>query len=270
MNLIYQWAPWAYSNLACLKAEQMLDLKIENIIDKPDFASVWETMDENNIWVLPVENSYAWNIHENLYNFLRHDFKIIWEINLEVNHCLLSNETEIENIKEVYSHPQALSQTHNFLKHHKIKPIDFWDTAWAAKMISETNKKWAWAIASSLAWEIYNLNIVREWIQDQNGNTTRFFIIVPKNSEIKIKNPISKTSIIFEARNIPSSLYKCLWAFATNNVNLTKIESMPSLKDPFTYMFWLDFEWKMEEESVKKSFEELDYFTNEIKILWEY
>ena len=97
MNLIYQWVPWAYSNLASLKAKEMLNIEIENLIDKPDFSSVWEVMDNENIWVLPVENSYAGNIHENLYSFLRYDYKIIWEIDLQINHCLLSKETELEN-----------------------------------------------------------------------------------------------------------------------------------------------------------------------------
>lgn len=270
MNLVYQWTKWAYWNIACLKAKEILELEIWEIINKPDFSSVWEAMDENNIWVLPVENSYAWNIHENLYNFLRYDFKIIWEINLEINHCLLSNETNIKKIKEVFSHPQALSQTYNFLKENNMKAISYWDTAWAAKMIMQKNMTGAWAVASSLAWEIYNLNTVKEKIQDQDWNTTRFFIVAPNKSNIKIRKTSWKTSIIFETKNIPSSLYKCLWAFATNDINLTKIESMPSLKNPFTYMFWLDFEATLEQENTKKAIEELSFFTNELKILWEY
>lgn len=270
MNLLYQWVPWAYSNLACLKAKEMLWVEINNIIWLPDFSTVWSKMDEHNIWVLPVENSYAGNIHENLYNFLRNDFKIIWEINLNINHCLLSKEKDISSIKEVYSHTQALSQCYNYLKTNWIKAIEFWDTAWAALMVSNENKPWLWAIASSLAWENYWLNILDEGIQDQAWNTTRFFIIVPSSMDLKVKNHSCKVSIVFETRNLPSNLYKCLWSFATNNVNLTKIESMPSLKDPFTYMFWLDFEWKLEDDNIKKSLEELDFFTKYIKILGEY
>lgn len=270
MNLLYQWVPWAYSNLACLKAKEILNIEVNNILWLPDFTTVRSKMDSHNIWVLPVENSYAWNIHENLYNFLRSDFTIIWEINLNVNHCLLSNEKNIKDIKKVYSHTQALSQCHDFLKKNNIKAVEFWDTAWAAQMISLDKTAGVWALASSLAWEIYDLNIIKEWIQDQNGNTTRFIIVAQKDSGISIKEKSWKISVIFETRNLPANLYKCLWAFATNNVNLTKIESMPSLKNPFTYMFWLDFEWKLSDENVKKSLEELDFFTNFYKILWEY
>jgi len=270
MKLIYQWVPWAYSNIACFEAKEQLNEQITDMVWMPDFKSVWEQIDNNHIAILPVENSYAWNIHENLYNFLRYDYKIIWEINLQINHCLLSKENDISSIKKVYSHPQALDQCHNYLKNHWIKPIVFWDTAWAAEMITDSNEEWVWAIASNLAWDIYWLNILDEKIQDQDWNTTKFFIIVPKESNIEINEKKWKTSIIFETKNIPAALYKCLGAFATNNVNLTKIESMPSLKWPFTYLFWMNFEWNLEDENVIKSLEELKFFTKQIKILWEY
>jgi len=270
MKLIYQWVPWAYSNLACFEAKELIENEITDITGMSDFKSVWDNIDENSIAVLPFENSYAWSIHENLYNFLRYDFKIIWEINLEINHCLLSKEENISDIKHVYSHPQALDQCHDFLKKNNIKPLLYSDTAWAAEMIIWKSEAWIWAIASTLAWDIYWLNVLNQGIQDQNWNTTKFFIIASKKSKVKYNNLKWKTSIIFETKNIPSALYKCLWAFATNNVNLTKIESMPSLKWPFTYLFWMNFEWTIENEDVKKSLEELEFFTKQIKILWEY
>ncbi len=270
MKLIYQWVPWAYSNLACFKAKELLETQVDEMLWLPDFKSVWEQIDDKHIAILPVENSYAWNIHENLYNFLRYDYKILWEINLEINHCLLSKEENINNIKKVYSHSQALDQCHNYLKNKNIKPKLYWDTAAAAQMLIKNKEYWVWAIASSLAWDIYWLNILDENIQDQDWNTTKFFIIVPKNSKIELKEKKWKTSIIFETKNIPAALYKCLWAFATNNVNLTKIESMPSLKWPFTYLFWMNFEWTINDENVIKSLEELEFFTKQIKILWEY
>jgi prephenate dehydratase len=111
---------------------------------------------------------------------------------------------------------------------------------------------------------------VKENIQDLSWNTTRFFVVVPKDSKIEFKEKKWKTSIIFQARNIPASLYKCLWAFATNHVNLTKIESMPSFKDAFSYIFWIDIEWSINDENVKNSLQELEFFTNEIKVLGEY
>lgn len=270
MNIIYQGEPGAYSNLASIEAKKHLDYDIWDIIWMQDFKSVWENIDHKTIAVIPVENSYAWNIHENLYNFLRYDYKIIGKIDLEVHHCLLSREKNITDISEVYSHPQALSQCHNYLKKHNIKAVIHRDTAWAAAEISQNKKPWVWAIASSLAWEIYSLNNLDSSIQDQNGNTTRFLVIVPRDSQIKFNDKKWKTSIIFETKNIPSALYKCLWAFATHNINLTKIESMPSLKNPFTYMFWIDFQWEISDTNVSKALLELEFYTQDIKIIWEY
>jgi prephenate dehydratase len=129
---------------------------------------------------------------------------------------------------------------------------------------------WVWVIASSLAGEIYWLNKISEDIQDQNWNTTRFFLVTPKNSKLEFEIKQNKTSIIFETKNIPASLYKCLWAFATNHINLTKIEGMPSFKGAFSYIFWIDFEWNIQESNVINSLEELKFFTKEIKVLWEY
>lgn len=270
MKIVYQWEPWAYSNLASLQAAEHLWLNNPEILWLQDFKSVWEHIDNQTIAVIPVENSYAWNIHENLYNFLRYDYEIIGKIDLEVQHCLLSNESKIEDIKEVYSHPQALSQCHNYLKSKGIKAVLHRDTAGAAQEISENKKTWVWAIASSLAWEIYNLNNLDSSIQDQDGNTTRFLVVVPRNTWLSFTDKKGKTSIIFETKHIPSALYKCLGAFATNNVNLTKIESMPSLKTPFTYMFWVDFQWELWDLDVIKAMTELEYFTQYIKIVWEY
>ena len=270
MNIYYQWEPWAYSHLASKQIEKFLDKKIDKIEWKVDFLSVWEEIESGNIWVLPVENGYAGSIHENLYYFLRYDYKIIWEFDLEVQHCLLSLETDIKSVKQAFSHPQALSQVHNFLKDNNIRTQKFSDTAAAAKYISENKLNWVWAIASSLAWEIYGLNLLRENIADQKWNTTKFFVLSKKDENILFKNRSDKVSILFEARDIPASLYKCLWAFATNNVNLTKIESMPNLKDPFSYIFFMTFKGQLQDENIKKALEELDFFTNSIKILWEY
>lgn len=271
MKIYYQGEPWAYSNVASEDIEKLLNKKTEEIIWLSDFSSVWEKINNDNIWVLPIENSYAGTIHENLYNFLRHNnLEIIWEYDLWVNHCLVSLERNIWNIKKAYSHPQALSQTHNFLKENNIAAWKYPDTAWAAKYISENKIENSASVSSKLSAKIYNLNIIKENIQDQEWNTTKFFIIWKKKNNIKYKNNSNKISILFEARNIPASLYKCLWAFATNNVNLTKIESMPSLKNLFSYIFFLTFEWKLDNENIKKALSELEFFTNEIKILGEY
>jgi prephenate dehydratase len=114
------------------------------------------------------------------------------------------------------------------------------------------------------------LNILARNIQDQNGNTTRFFVIAHKDNTIKYPDKKGKMTLLFQARDIPASLYKCLWAFATNNVNLTKIESIPSFQDPFMYTFRLEFEGTSTDENVRKSLNELAFFTKSIQVVGEY
>lgn len=272
MKIYYQWELWAYSHIASKIVWKAIKLTDTNLIWLSNFSKIWENIDDESIWVLPIENSYAWSIHENMYKFLRYDYKVIWEIVLDIKHCLLwKQSTDISQIKKVYSHPQALSQCYDFLKQNNIEPVSYFDTSTAAKMVSESEDSSIAAIASKEASVIYNLNILRENIQDQIWNTTRFFIVWTKNNKIEILiKKSTKTTIIFKTRNIPASLYKCLWAFATNWINLSKIESLPSHKDPFTYMFWLDFEWTGEQKEVQNALNELQFFTKEYFIIWEY
>lgn len=271
MKLYYQWNPGSYGNIASIEAsESLASSEVSDIKGFPDFDSVWKEIWGDTIACLPVENSYMGTIHPNLYSFLKYDHKIIWEVELPINHCLLSKESKIDDVKEAYSQMPALLQTTEYCASKNIEQVDFYDTAWAAKMISEEWKPGMAAIASKLAWEIYGLNILDECIQDQKWNATRFFVVVPKNMEIEFAEKKNKVSILFEGKNMPSVLYKCLGAFATNNINLTKIESLPSFKTPYTNYFWLDFEWNLEEERVKNALKELEFFTKDIRILWEY
>jgi len=271
MKIYYQWNPWSYSNIASLEIEKGLEnIKINEVIWKQDFKEVWNELWSDNILVLPVENSYMWSIHFNLYEFLKQDAKIIWDYYLEVDHCICSKENDIKNIEKVYSQAPALDQCYDYLKSKNIKVEDYSDTALSAKYVSKTDEKWVWAIASEMAAKLYWLNVLERKIQDQKWNTTRFLAIVPNGSKVQYKWDSNKTSIIFETKDVPASLYKCLWAFATNWINLTKIESMPSYKGKFSYMFWIDFEWKTIDENVEKAFNELKYFTSMIRVLWEY
>ncbi len=270
MYIYYQWEKGAYSHIASNMIENDLTHKADDILSVPDFLDVWEKIWDWNIGVLPIENSYAGSVHENVYNFLRYDYKIIGELNMDINHCILSNEKQLSDIKRVFAHPQALSQCYNYMKKNNLEPMGFSNNGAAAKMVAESWKSQIAAIAASYNAELYGLNILDEWIQDQQWNKTRFFLVASKDTDIEYKEKKDKITILFEARNIPASLYKCLGAFATNDINLTKIESIPSLKNPFTYMFWVDFQGKLEDEWVKNALAELEFFTNDIKVLGEY
>ena len=270
-KIYYQGTEWAYMHQASIEIEKHLNIEIDEMIGFDSFEKCWDKLGEDSILVLATENSYAGSIYENLYKFVKLNAQIIWEYDMEIDHCICSNEKELSKITKVYSHFKALPQCYDYFKKHWIKEqIIHPDTAGSAKMLSETKEKWAAAICATLAADMYGLNILDEKIQDQKWNKTRFVAITSKKSSIKYSKKKGKITIIFEARNNPASLYKCLGAFATNNINLTKIESLPNIKNPFSYLFWLDFDWKLGDKNVEIALEELDYFTSDIKIIWEY
>jgi len=219
-----------------------LGLAETEILEAASFQDVWEAVEAGDIGVLPIENSYAGSIYENVYAFLRFRVRIIGETRVSVHHCLWSLETDLSAVKEVYSHEQALRQCRNYLESHGLEPVKWYDTAGSAKMIAEKNMRGTAAIASALAGELYGLNALARDIEDQDGNTTRFLVVVRDDSTLEYPDRHEKTSILFETSDIPAVLYKSLGAFATNGINLSKIESIPSQRDPFTYVFLLDFE----------------------------
>lgn len=272
MKIYYQGEPGAYSNITAIEVAKELWVPDAEIIWKSTFESVWQEIAKGNIGVLPIENSYAGPIHANLFAFSRFEASILGTYNLEINHCLLSLENDIQNVKTAISHPQALDQSYHYLKNKNIQAQQFYDTAGAAKHISENNVMGQAAIASRLAAEIYGLNILDEAIQDQSRNTTRFLVVcLTKDVEkYSYKTKKNKTSLIIEARHIPASLYKCLGTFATNNVNLTKIENLPNFGKPFEAKFWIDIQGHIDNENIVKALDELKFFTSSIRILGEY
>ena len=270
MKIYYQWNPGSYMHTASVEVAKWLNIDIESIEGKPDFQEVWDNISPDGIAVLAIENSYMWSIHPNLQGFLKYDYQIIGDYHLAVNHCLCSKETDISKVTQAYSQMPALEQCHNYLKEKNIKPITYSDTALSASLVSQNWVPWDAAICSELAAEMYGLNILDRNIQDHQGNTTRFAIILPRNVNISYTPKSNKVTILFEAKHIPASLYKCLGVFATSGINLTKIESLPSYKWEFSAMFWIDIEWKLEDENIKNALEELKNYTTEIRILWEY
>ena len=275
MNIYYQWYPWAYWNKASREVIKYISQKDSEIIWVETFKEVFNQVDLWNIGVLPIENSYAGSIHENFYHIISWDYKIIWEIFLDINHFLLGKNLDITKIKKAYSHPQALMQCQNYLKKHNIEPIVASDTAWAAKFVSESDDETIASISSDLCSEIYDLEVIDKNIQDQTGNTTRFFVVVKKEvfDEKKDEFLLPKTwkiSIKFKTKDIPSALYKCLWAFATRFINLTKIESLPARENRFEYIFWIDFEKNVSDDIITDALEELRFFCKDLNILGEY
>ena len=211
--------------------------------------------------VIPIENSIAGRVADIHYLLPKYKLQIHGEYFLPVEHNLLGKlDAKIEDIKYIRSHAQAISQCQNIITEKNFQPIISVDTAGSAKDLAEGKDKNIAAIASNLSAKMYNLKILKKNIEDDKGNVTRF-LIMGKNIEQPEydKNRKYLTSCIFRVKSEPSSLYKCLGGFATNQVNLTKLESF-SVKNTFDQAnFYLDLEGHLEQTGVKKALEELGF-----------
>jgi prephenate dehydratase len=222
--------------------------------------------------VIPIENSLAGRVADIHYLLPKYKLQIHGEYFLNVEHNLLCKpEATINDIKYVRSHAQAIGQCQELINKKKFQSIISADTAGSAKDLSEGNDKSIAAIASELSAQIYKLKILEKNIEDEKGNVTRF-LIMGKNIEQPEFNQQKKfiTSCIFRLKSEPSALYKCLGGFATNQINLTKLESF-SVKNTFDQAnFYLDLEGHLEEAKVKKAMEELGFHTETLDILGVY
>ena len=195
------------------------------------------------------------------------DLKVIGEIKVAVNHCLLATEeTDYREIRVVYSHPQALAQCRDFLIRNKLEARPFYDTAGAAKMLARENPKAAAAIASALCAELYDLEIIKEGIEDGPSNSTRFLLL----SKEPYADEGDKTSIIFAVAHEAGELYGVLKLFAEAKINLTRISSMPLRSDPSNYSFFLDFEGSQGNVKVAEVLEQMKKITISLKNLGSY
>ncbi|MEM2816752.1 MAG: prephenate dehydratase, partial [Candidatus Bathyarchaeia archaeon] len=218
--------------------------------------------------VVPVENSLEGSVNQTYDLFLVHDLKVGGEVIVKIAHCLIAHPgTRLEDIKAVYSHPQALAQCRNFLEKLNLKVIPTFDTAGSVKMIRDEGLKDAAAIASERAAKIYNMEVLATDIGDSPNNYTRFFVLSKTDAPYTGRD---KTSIIFSIKSYPGSLYNILGEFALRDINLTKIESRPTKKTPWEYNFYLDFEGHRTEERCRQALEAIRNKTTFLKVLGSY
>ena len=234
------------------------------------FDEVFESVKTGTVdyGVVPIENSIEGSVNRTYDLFLEYDLKVCGEIIIRISHCLIAHKgTKIDQIKTVYSHPQALAQCRKFLEQHKLRAISTFDTAGSVKMIKEEKLTDAAAIASERAAKIYNMTILEKEIEDIKNNSTRFFVLDKRDSPY---SGMDKTSIIFAAKSVPGALYKILKEFANRNINLTKIESRPTKSTPWEYHFYLDFEGHRTETKCQQALESISDKTVFVKILGSY
>ena len=257
----------AYSHLAlksvfqnteavpCLNFKQAMDLVSNNQVQAA---------------IIPVENSQWGRVSDVHFLLPSTDLHITGEFFHRVRHKLLGIKgSKLSDITHVHSHPQALGQCSKKISDLGLIPMPAYDTAGAARMITDLQDISQAAIASELAGEIYNLDILQSDFEDVGNNTTRFIIMErhDKSDMIDIHNPNIITAFLFTTRNIPASLYKVLGGFATNNINMVRIESYVDASHFTSSCFYAEINGHKNNDAVMRAFEELRFFATDFKIL---
>ena len=268
IKVAFQGEKGAYSHLACQEIFPHVDA-----VACPTFEQAFQLAKDNSEYkiVIPIENSLAGRVADIHYLIPKYKLQIHAEHFQKVTHNLLGiKDTNLKNIKTVRSHSQAIGQCSKIILENKLKPIISADTAGSAKFIAKKKDKSESAIASDLAAKIYNLEILKSSVEDESGNVTRFFIMGRDTQHPELKDKKYITSCIFKLKSIPAALYKALGGFATNSVNLCKLESF-SVKNTFDQVnFYIDIEGHIEDPSLQKALEELGFHTQKLDILGVY
>ena len=266
--IAFQGVPGAYSDMACRAARpQMTTLPCASFEDT--FAAV--TSGRARYAMIPIENSSAGRVAD-IHHLLPHSgLHIIGEHFQKVEHQLLAPKSATrDQIKTVHSHVQALSQCREYTRREGLTPVIHADTAGAAKEVAELNDPTRAAVASALAAETYGLQVLDANIQDIPHNTTRFIIMTDEPIDPPHDQGLVMTTFVFRVRSVPAALYKALGGFATNGVNITKLESY-IIDGSFTVaQFFADIEGHPEDRMVRLALEELSFFSREVKILGVY
>jgi prephenate dehydratase len=218
--------------------------------------------------IMPIENALAGAVSQAYELLMDYDLLIQAEVYLHVHHALLAPPGRtVEDLHSVRSHPQALAQCDQFLRRNNLKPIPWYDTAGSAYDLSVEQADGVGAIASELAGQLYNLNVLATEIEDVSFNFTRFLVL---GHDDPPRGEYNKTSIIFATRHRPSALYDCIGEFATRGLNLTKIESRPRRNRPWEPVFYLDFEGHWQDPICQEALARLLQRASFVKMLGSY
>lgn len=266
MKIAYQGEPGAFSEAAARLVNADAQL-----MPCRSFEDVFDTVKGGpaNYGVLPIENSIGGSIHRNFDLLLEHELPIVGEVEQPVVHHLLAfPQTTMEQVRRIYSHPQALAQCDRFLRSLTgVEVIATYDTAGSAKLVADQQMKDGAAIASLRAAEVFGLKALRSSIQDYEHNVTRFLVIG--------RRPLSdatpdKTTIVFTLPNEPGVLFKALSVFALRGIDLTKLESRPIPRRKWEYLFYADLAAARDELPCGRALAHLAEFAPSLRILGSY
>ena len=264
-SIAFQGALGAYSDLACRSVRpEMETLPCHTFEDT--FAAVHEG--RAKLAMIPIDNSVAGRVADIHHLLPGSNLHIIGEYFQRVDHHLLAIPgTKIEDLTHVHSHSHALPQCRKVIRELGLEPVVYADTAAGAKMISEKQDHTQAAIASELAGKIYGLESLRANIEDAEHNTTRFLLMSQETEFPGLDDSDWVTSFVFKVRNVPAALYKAMGGFATNGVNMTKLESYMVDGNFYAVQFYAEIEGHLDEKSVQWAMEELNFFTSWVKIM---
>lgn len=263
--IAYQGEPGANSHIACNIA-----YPDATPLPCPTFEDCFSAVESGraDLAMIPVENTIAGRVGDIHHLLPNTDLNIIGEFFLPIRFQLMALPgTKLSQIKTARSHIMGLGQCRSFLREHGIKPVTAADTAGAAREVSELGDHSVAAMAPALAADVYKLEILAENIEDFDHNTTRFIIMSPDAADFDAGDGLAKTAFFFEVRNIPAALYKVMGGFATNNVNMTKLESYMVGGSFSATQFYAEIEGHPDDRRVQLALDELGFFTQTLKIL---
>lgn len=269
-KISYQGEAGSNSNMAC--TEQFPDMEAIPCASFEDAFAMVES-GEADLAMIPIENSIAGRVADIHVLLPESGLQIVGEHYLRIRFDLLGLPgSSIEEATEVHSHIHALGQCRKIIRENKLIPVIAGDTAGSAREVRDWNDPTKLSLAPPLAAELYGLEVLAFSVEDDETNTTRFVVLARKQElPARAKLPESViTTLVFHARNVPSALYKALGGFATNGVNLTRMESYMLDSSFAATIFMVDIEGHPEDLPVRLALEELDFFTWEIKILGTY
>jgi len=267
-RIAYQGEPGANSHLIC--KQHYPDWEAVACASFEDVFAAVENGDAD-LAMIPIDNSIAGRVSD-IHHFLPDsNLHIIGEHFLRIQFALMAAPgASLDTIKTVHSHVHALGQCRKIIREHGLTKVISGDTAGAAREVAESHDLTQAAIAPPLAAEIYGLEILAEDVEDEEHNTTRFVVLSPSYVEAPAGNGPVVTSFIFNVRNLPAALYKALGGFATNGVNMTKLESYMVGGEFTATQFLAEVDGHPEDAGVRNALEELAFFTTDVKILGVY
>lgn len=263
--IAFQGAPGANSHLAALDyAPDGLPIpcfSFEDAIDAVKQGSAGSA-------IIPIENSLHGRVADIHFLLPESGLHIVDEYFMPIQHCLMAKSAHAD-IKTAMSHPQALGQCRHYLRERSIIPVAYADTAAAAAYVAQNDDPHAAAIAPRLAAQIYGLEAIEEAIEDEDHNMTRFVVLAPEAAMPEPNGPVM-TTFIFQVKNIPAALYKAMGGFATNGVNMTKLESYQQGGSFAATEFYTDIEGAPGDPAVDRALEELSFHCNSVRVLGTY